>query len=135
MTDAASPAEIPESFRDLLDLPVASLSTLGKSGYPQVSVIWFVAEDGVVRTSVHESRQKYRNAIAHPKATFLFTDPANPGRYLELRGDVTVEDDVELGFLSRMLGKYDLTLEQFSAEKTGRKILTVTPVRVRTWGQ
>jgi PPOX class probable F420-dependent enzyme len=132
MSDVA--AVVPESFRDLLEVPVATLATLGASGYPQLSQVWFVAENGLLRTSVHPSRQKYRNAVRHPQATFLLLDPANPQRYLEVRGDVTVQEDTDLGFLSGMLAKYGLTLEQFPAEKDNRKVLTLTPTRVRTWG-
>ena len=127
-------AQIPGSFRDLLDLPVATLATVGRSGYPQVSQVWFTFEDGTVRTSVIASRQKYLNAKRHPKATFVFLDPTDPQRYLEVRGDVTVQDDPQLEYLTHMLTKYGLTLDQFGGEKTERKILTVTPVRARTWG-
>ena len=87
------PIEIPESHRDLLDAQVGELATVGASGYPQVSVVWFLWEDGKVKTSIHTSRQKFKNAVRTGKATFVVVDPANPYRYLEIRGDVSVEPD------------------------------------------
>ena len=138
MSDAAQAgdtAQIPESFLDLLDVPVATLATVGRSGYPQLSQVWFSFEDGVVRTSVIGSRQKFINATRHPKAAFVFLDPVDPQRYLEVRGDVTLEDDPDLEYLTNvLLPKYGLTLDQFGGDKEDRKILTVTPVRARTWG-
>jgi len=128
--------EIPADFADLLEIPVATLATVGPSGYPQASAVWFLYEDGRIKTSIHESRQKFRNAVRTGKATWLFVDPANPYRTLEIRGDVSVEEDYPaLDFMRRQFVKYGTTPEEFQGEKDeGRKVLVVTPVRVRTWG-
>jgi len=127
--------DIPESHRDLLDAQVGELATVGPSGYPQVSVVWFLWEDGKVKTSVHVSRQKFRNAVRLGKATFVIVDPANPYRYLEIRGDVSVEPDYpELAFMRRSFVKYGTTPEEFQGEKDeGRQVLILDPVRVRVW--
>ena len=128
-------AEVPASHRDLLEAQVGELATVGPSGYPQVSVIWFLWEDGKVKTSVHTSRQKFRNAVRTGKATFLIVDPANPYRYLEIRGNVSVEPDYpELSFMRRAFVKYGTTPEEFQGEKDeGRQVLVLDPVRVRVW--
>lgn len=127
--------EIPAEFADLLEIPVASFATVGPSGYPQVTAVWFSFEDGKVKTSIHASRQKFKNAIATGKATYLFVDPANPYRTLEIRGDVSVEDDFPaLEYMRRQFAKYGMTPEDFPGEKDeDRKVLVLTPTRVRTW--
>lgn len=126
--------EIPAEFADFLQIPVGSVTTIGPSGYPQASAVWFLYEDGVVRTSLNDTNQKVKNALANPKGTYLFLDPASPYRTLELRGDLTVEPDEDIAYLTRQLVKYDLTPEKFGRPLEGRVILTLTPTRVRTWG-
>jgi hypothetical protein len=54
-------ATIPDSHRDLLDAQVATLATVGKDGRPQLSALWFLAEDDIVRISLNTTRQKVRN--------------------------------------------------------------------------
>lgn len=126
-------AEIPAEFADLLAAQVATFATVGPSGYPQLSAVGFLAEDGVIKTSVHPSRQKYKNAIREGKASYLIVDPNNSLRGIEIRGDVSVEDDPDLAYLLRQGIKYGRGLEGFRHEIDNRKILIVTPTRVRTW--
>lgn len=130
MTDTAVPSE----FAHLLEIPIATVVTIGSSGYPQASAVWFLAEDGVVRTSLTDTNQKVKNALANPKGSYSFIDPANPYKTLELRGDLSVEVDEDVAFLRRQLAKYDLTPETFGRPLDGRVVLTLTPKRVRTWG-
>jgi PPOX class probable F420-dependent enzyme len=78
---------IPDTHRDLLDAQVAVLGTVGASGRPQMSVIWFLAEGDTVKLSLNTSRQKVKNLQANPACSLLIIDPANPYRYVELRGD------------------------------------------------
>lgn len=130
MTDTA----VPSDFAAFLDLPVASITTIGPTGYPQSSAVWFLAEEGVIKVSLVDSNQKVKNALANPKGTYLFLDPANPYKTLEIRGDLSVEVDEDVAFLRRQLAKYNLTPETFGRPLDGRVVLTLTPTRVRTWG-
>ena len=41
---------IPDSHLPLLDNPLATLATVGADGRPQVSTVWFLAEDGTTVT-------------------------------------------------------------------------------------
>ena len=84
---------IPDSHRDLLDGMVATLATIGSNGYPQMSELWFLAEGDTIRLSLNTSRQKTRNLMKRPACGLLLLDLANPGRYLELRGDAQIEPD------------------------------------------
>jgi hypothetical protein len=51
-------AIIPESHQDLLSAQVATLATVGVSGHPQLSEVWFLAEDDIIRISLNITRQK-----------------------------------------------------------------------------
>lgn len=130
-----SDASIPNSHRDLVDNPgVAVLSTVGDDGYPQSTALWFLLDGEVIRTSLHRSRQKYKNLLAHPKATLFVLDPTNPYRTLEIRGDVTFDDDADKVFLARIVAHYGQDLDSFPAPTDNRVVLTLTPRHVVTYG-
>jgi PPOX class probable F420-dependent enzyme len=123
---------IPESHRYLLDAPVAILSTVGPDGRPQSSVLWFAAVDGTVKLSLHPARQKTKNLQANPVASLLILDTENTGKYLELRGDVTIEPDPEYAFAdAHITPKYGLDLRVIDGDNPGQRVVvTLNPVRV-----
>jgi len=129
----STPVEIPAEFANILYAHTGVFATLGPDGYPQMSATAFLAEHGVIKTSVHPSRQKYKNAVREGKAAYLVLDPAEPLRGLEVRGDISVEDDPDLDFLRRQAVADGQDLDGFTHEMDNRKVLVLTPTRVRTW--
>ena len=128
-------AEIPESHRDLTDRKVCVLSTLGSSGYPQSTAIWFMPDDdGIIRTSLVNTRQKYTNLLAHPKATIFVMDPTNQYRTLEVRCDVVVADDPDLSMMRRIVEYYGNDFDTFPAPREGRVKVDFIPRRVIAQG-
>ncbi|MET0461073.1 MAG: PPOX class F420-dependent oxidoreductase [Ilumatobacteraceae bacterium] len=126
---------IPESHRDMLAAPVVgTLTTVGADGYPQSTAIWFLLDGDVVRTSLLTERQKYKNLVRHPRGTLFLVDPTNHYRTLEVRADVTVDDDPDLAFLGRLLAHYGTDLASFPAPTDGRVVMTFTPHHVVTNG-
>jgi PPOX class probable F420-dependent enzyme len=123
---------VPESHRDLLDSRFATLATVGPDGRPQVSEVWFLAEDDAVRVSLNVTRQKTKNLVANPVISVLLLDLANPLRYLELRGDAEVTPDDDYSFADRLAAKYGegVDLRQMDAPGQTRVVVTVKPVRV-----
>jgi PPOX class probable F420-dependent enzyme len=100
-------AEIPESHRDLLQTNVATLATIGTSGFPQVSALWFLYdEDGMIRLSLNTARQKVKNLQANPKCTLFIIDPQVPQRTLEIRANAELTLDPEYEFADRFGKKY-----------------------------
>lgn len=84
-------AMIPHSHQDLLEdktRALAFLATTMADGSPQVTPVWFDTEGDVIRVNTAEGRTKWRNMIARPKAALAILDPANPYRYLQVRGSV-----------------------------------------------
>jgi PPOX class probable F420-dependent enzyme len=118
----------PDSHLDLLDQPgVGILSTLGPDGYPQTTAIWFIRDGDNIVTSVTTDRQKFKNAVRHPKVTFFVVDPTNQFRTIEIRGDLTSEPDPSLDTLRRVVAPHGLDLETFRGPKENRVTITVTP--------
>jgi PPOX class probable F420-dependent enzyme len=122
--------EIPDSHTDLLDAPIATLATIGPDGRPQQSLVWFLFEDGRIRISLNTTRQKTKNLQARPVADVLIADPSGY-RYLEVRGDVSIEPDPDYAFADRVGAKYGGTdLRQMDGEGESRVVVTVEPTRV-----
>jgi len=124
-------ATIPDSHRDLLDAPVATLATVGADGRPQLSAVWFLAEGDTVRLSLNTSRQKTKNLSANPAANLFILDTANPARYLELRGDASVEPDPDYAFADQVGAKYGGgDLRNMDQPGQSRVVVTINPARV-----
>jgi PPOX class probable F420-dependent enzyme len=126
--------EIPDSHKDLLGAQVGVLGTIGASGRPQLSATWFLAEDGTVKISLNTARQKVKNLRANPKASFLIIDPANPFKYVELRGEAEIAPDDDYAFADKVGAKYGADLRTMDKPGEVRVVVTIKPARVVTWG-
>lgn len=89
-------AKIPENYLDLFQKPAfAHLTTLMPDGSPQVSPVWCEYDGTHVLINSAKGRQKDRNMRREPRVALAISDPANPYRYLQVRG--TVVDITEQG--------------------------------------
>ena len=80
---------IPEKYMDLLEKPAfGNLGTLMKDGSPQVTPIWVDYDGKHVRFNSAKGRVKDKNIRRDPRVSVSLQDPANPYRYLEIRGRV-----------------------------------------------
>jgi Pyridoxamine 5'-phosphate oxidase len=66
--------DFPDSHRDLLDGQVATLATIGASGHPQMTEVWFLHDGGELKTSLNSSRLKTRNLAKRPQCSLLLVD-------------------------------------------------------------
>ena len=121
---------VPKDHREVLDAPYAVLITLGRDGYPQSTMVAFLAEDDLVSISLNTTRQKTRNLMVQPRATLLIPDPASPYRTLEIRGNVEIIPDDDYSFARRVGQKYGGT-DFRSADRPGESRVGVVlrPVR------
>ena len=128
-------AEIPASHRDLLDGEFATLATIGPDGRPQLSEVWFLAEDDTFVTSLNTSRQKTKNLRTNPVATVFLLDLAVPYRYLEIRGDAEIRPDDDYSFADKLGAKYGgADLRERDQPGETRVVVTINHVRVVAWG-
>jgi PPOX class probable F420-dependent enzyme len=121
---------IPASHRDLLDGQFATLATVGPDGRPQLSEVWFLAEDDVIGLSLNTTRQKTKNLLANPAANLFLLDLAVPYRYLEVRGDAEISADDDYSYAGRVGAKYDANLRDRDLPGESRVKVIIRPVRV-----
>ena len=128
-------ATFPESHQDLLNAPVATLATIGQDGYPQVTALWFLFDEGTIKMSLNTTRQKVKNLQAHPECSFFILDPANPYRTVEIRARAEITPDPDYIFAKKLGAKYggvDLSTRDRPGET--RVVVSLQPIKVNTWG-
>jgi PPOX class probable F420-dependent enzyme len=125
---------IPDSHRDLLNAQIAVLGTIGASGRPQLSGVWFLTEGDAIKFSLNTTRQKVKNLQADPKASVLIFDEKSPYRYLEIRGDAEVTPDPDYEFADKVGAKYGSDLRTRDKPGDSRVVVTIHPARVVAWG-
>jgi PPOX class probable F420-dependent enzyme len=123
--------DFPASHRDLLDAQFASLVTIGGNGFPQVTEVWFLYEDGELKTSLNSSRVKTRDLVKRPRCSLFLLDLQNPYRYLEVRGNARLEPDNDYAFARKLGEKYDADLRVHDRPGETRVVVTIEPVNVR----
>ena len=121
---------IPASHRDLLDGQFATLATIGPDGRPQLSEVWFLAEDDTIGLSLNTSRQKTKNLMANPAANLFLLDLTVPYRYLEIRGDAEISPDDDYSFADRLGAKYNANLRDRDRPGESRVKVVIRPVRI-----
>ncbi len=99
---------IPDTHRDLLGKKgFAHVATIGPSGEPHSSPVWYDWDGEHLLFSQTKTRQKYHNLLRDPRVAISITDPDNPYRYLEIRGTLDgVEEDEGNAFINAMAKKY-----------------------------
>jgi PPOX class probable F420-dependent enzyme len=125
---------IPESHKDLLSADVGMLATQGQDGYPQVSALWFLHDDGLIKLSLNTSRQKTKNLERHPECTFFLLDRANPYRTLEIRATAEISPDADYAFADRLAAKYGgADLRAMDRPGQRRVVVTLRPTKINIW--
>jgi PPOX class probable F420-dependent enzyme len=131
MIDIAN--QLPASHHDLLDRPVvAALTTIDAQGRPQSTAVWFLHEDGVLRSSITKERQKWRNLASNPHCSLLIIDPDNPQRTIEVRAEAELEADPDYVAVGRIATQYGADPDQFRAMGGERYTVTYRAWRVVT---
>ena len=121
----------PDSHRDLLDGQVATLATIGGNGFPQLTEIWFLHDDGELKTSLNSSRLKTRNLQKRPQCSLFLLDLQNPYRYLEVRGNAKIEPDDDYAFARKLGAKYGgADVSEHDNPGDSRLVVTIEPANV-----
>jgi PPOX class probable F420-dependent enzyme len=121
----------PGSHRDLLDAQFASLATIGRDGFPQLTEVWFLLDDdGELKISLNTARLKTRNLLARPQCSLLLLDLENPYRYLEVRGNARIEPDDDYTFARTVGAKYGADLKVHDRFGESRVAVTIEPTNI-----
>lgn len=85
--------------------PPVSLPDL-TDGSLQGSPVWYWFDGVLVHVSTPASRQKYRNLRRDPRLVLTVFDPAQPLRYIEIRGTAELHDDPDGEMRDRIAVKH-----------------------------
>lgn len=95
-----------DGIRRLLDRRhFAVLATINPDGAPQTSAMWVARDGDQVLFSTIAGRRKHRNLLRDPRASVTILDSDDPYNYVELRGRVTMEEDVGRRFDTSSRGR------------------------------
>jgi PPOX class probable F420-dependent enzyme len=99
---------VPDEFKDILESTAyGHLATVAEDGRPEVNPVWFLWDGEHVLVGVRAATKKYRNLRRDPRVAISFLDPAQPDRYLEIRGEVVAfERYDDLTFVNQLSRKY-----------------------------
>jgi PPOX class probable F420-dependent enzyme len=129
---------IPASHLDILNsTALAHIATIGPSGEPQASPVWFDWDGTFIRfAQVARFRQKVRNLEREPRVAISMTDPNDDYRYLEIRGVVErIEYEADTTFINSMSKKYlDKDVYPFTKPGDTWQIVVIRPVRCTKMG-
>jgi len=131
--------QIPVSHLDLLKdetRAFAYLATLMKDGSAQVTPVWFNHDDSHLLINSAQGRLKDRNMRARPEVTLCIADPANPYRYLQIRGKVVAfTTDGAEAHINALNQKYHGTPDyKKSRPDEVRVTYTIEPVKIDAHG-
>jgi PPOX class probable F420-dependent enzyme len=140
MSERKTAAPVPESHKDLVGRDKKAFAALGlvlKSGEPQVTPMWFDydASTGTFIFNTARGRVKDRIMRRKPVVAFSIQDPADPYRYVQVRGRVV--DESEEGAYDRICDlrlKYRGDRNYPKREGEQRVTYRVAPERYTTMG-
>jgi PPOX class probable F420-dependent enzyme len=81
----------PTEFLDLFEEETKALlylATLMPDGSPQLTPVWFSADQEHILINTNEGRVKDQNMKVRPQVAMVIQDPDNQDRYLGMRGEV-----------------------------------------------
>ncbi|MCS6924744.1 MAG: PPOX class F420-dependent oxidoreductase [Candidatus Binatia bacterium] len=131
------PAAIPEQYSDLLQKRAfAHLGTVMPDGSPQVTPVWFDYDGSYVRINSAKGRWKDKNMRRQPNVALAISDPDNPYRYLQIRGQVVeITEDGAEAHIDALAKKY-LGQDRYPFRQPGevRVMYKIAIARVSTMG-
>jgi PPOX class probable F420-dependent enzyme len=95
-----------DKFGLLASTALAHVATIGPRGEPQVNPVWFHWDGARIHFAMTRGAQKYRNLRRDSRVALSIVEPANPGRYLEIRGHATFASDPDAAFINLLAKKY-----------------------------
>jgi PPOX class probable F420-dependent enzyme len=126
----------------LAEQMVMQCATNGPRGLPHMVALWFVADDGELRSWTYAKSQKAKNLERDPRATLGLEEGV---QYHELRG-VMFECDVELerdpaevetfglALFERYAGELTDEIREMVAKQAQKRVgLTFRPTRTVSW--
>jgi len=131
-------ARIPDAFLDLLrGRAYGHFATLMPDGAPQLTPVWVDVEETpaghVLLVNSKRGRIKNRNVAARPQVALEIQDPADPFRYLSVRGRVVaIVEEGAAEHLEALSQRYLGKPYPWWTPGEVREIFRIAPDRIRT---
>lgn len=135
-------ATIRDDYIDLITGPVvAALSTVSPDGGPENALIWCSWDGSHVLVNTGGNSRKVKNIRSNPKVALVAVDPANPYRWIDVRGTVEeINEDADFSNINAHAKLYAGKDEYYGgvapAEEKGKQqrvVLRISPERVYTF--
>jgi PPOX class probable F420-dependent enzyme len=121
---------LPELAGQLLDQNTfVVLSTTNQNGSPQSSVIWAKRDGDEIVFSTIRGRLKTRNIERDPRVSICAYDPADPYKYVEVRGTVSLTEEGGPELIDELSRRYTGKPYQESDPDNIRVICRVTATK------
>lgn len=123
---------IPVEFVHLLSAPnLAHVATVATDGHPHNGPVWFEWDGAQLRFSQTTHKQRARNLRHDPRISISIVGTADPYRYLEIRGVVRFDDDIDNRFVNAMAKRYlGLDVYPWAQPDEQFTVAVVTPTNV-----
>ncbi|MFF9040609.1 PPOX class F420-dependent oxidoreductase [Streptomyces sp. NPDC014892] len=88
--------------------PTGRFATVGGDGMPNIAPVWYVFDGEDFLFTTGGDSAKARNLRRDPRASLCVADDAPPFAYVEVRGDVTLSENLDelLDVASRAAARY-----------------------------
>lgn len=113
------------------------LATIGRSGGPVTSAVWFGLEGDAIVVSTPEGGSKARNAGRDGRVSFIVDSRERPYRGVAIEGRAQLQADAGLDRWRKIARRYlgddlDEAMRR-RAEAGPRIVIVIEPLRVRAW--
>ena len=131
------PEKITGKARELIEgANFAHITTLGKSGRPQINPVWIHADNGHLIVNSAEGRTWPENVRRDPRVTLSVANQDNPYEYVTVWGRVVEEDHEEADENINFLAKKYLGEDEYPFRQPGeeRVLFRIEPEKVKVSG-
>ena len=120
----------PSPSPDLLDGQVASPRDHRPEQDSQLTEVWFLFDDGDLKLSLNDSRQKMKNLAERPQCSVMLLDLAEPLPLPRGAQDARLDSDDDYAFAARLGAKYGADLKLHDQPGDRRFVVTIEPVKI-----
>lgn len=130
---------IDPAFESLLAEPhVAVLATNRRSGYPLLTPIWYLYEDGRFYVTTNRRTAKAHNILRDPKVSLCIDSKQLPYKGVVVDGTAELRDDSDGAWTLRVFTRYlgpegGREYHDRMMALPGRVLVIITPARLHTW--
>lgn len=106
------------------------LATLGQTGAPELTAVWFAVKDGHLLVSINAKRKKARNLQGNAAVSMLIYHPETDAFFAEIRGTATLVPDNDYMQSQVIAERYNADFRAFDQPGDGRFVIDIEPTRV-----